>query len=197
MTSFKEKLKELRKETETTQKELADFLNVRNTTVSAWEVGASEPDLTTLLRIAEFFNVTVDELLDGVSSDGFDKNDINTQNIHMNNLKLLRKKHQMTQQQVADAIGIGMQAYAYYEKEERDPSPATLCKLADLFNVTIDELLGRTPISSIFDDARIEQSEIIQLYEQMTPDEQMYLLNSARGIVFAHGAGSANNKKWA
>lgn len=197
MTNFKEKLKELRKETETTQKELAEFLNVRNTTVSAWEVGASEPDLTTILKIAEFFNVTLDELLEKVSTDVIAKNDINAQNIYVNNLKFLRKKRNMTQQQVADAIGIGMQAYSYYEKDERDPSPATLCKLADFFNVTIDELLGRTPISSIFDDARIEQPEILQLYEQMTPDEQMYLLNSARGIVFAHGANSTNNKKWA
>lgn len=121
---------------------------------------------------------------------------VKAKNIYMNNLKLLRKKRNMTQQQVADAIGIGMQAYSYYEKEERDPSPVTLCKLADFFNVSIDELLGRTAIPSIFDDARIEQPEILQLYEQMTPDEQMYLLNSARGIVFAHGANKNNSNKY-
>ncbi len=115
-------------------------------------------------------------------------------NLIMNNLKKLRKKQNLTQQQVADAIGIGMQAYAYYEKEERDPSPDTLCKLADFFSVTVDEILGRTSEPGIFDDARIQKSEIQSLYDQMTPEEQMYLLNSARGIVYAHSISYSNNK---
>lgn len=101
----------------------------------------------------------------------------------MNNLKILRKKQNLTQQQVADAIGIGMQAYAYYEKEERDPSPDTLCKLADFFGVSVDELLGRTLEPDIFDNARIEQPEIMQLYERMTPEEQNNLVNYARGLI--------------
>ncbi len=75
-----------------------------------------------------------------------------------------------------------MQAYAYYEKEERDPSPDTLCRLADFFDVTVDELLGRSS-SDIFDNARIEQPEILQLYERMTPEEQNNLVNYARGII--------------
>lgn len=100
----------------------------------------------------------------------------------MTRLKELRKKQKLTQQQVADAVGIGMQAYAYYEKEERDPSPDTLCRLADFFGVTVDELLGRTS-SDIFDNARIEQPEILQLYERMTPEEQNNLVNYARGLI--------------
>lgn len=100
----------------------------------------------------------------------------------MTRLKELRKKQKLTQQQVADAVGIGMQAYAYYEKEERDPSPDTLCRLADFFDVTVDELLGRSS-SDIFDNARIEQPEILQLYERMTPEEQNNLVNYARGII--------------
>lgn len=101
----------------------------------------------------------------------------------MTRLKELRKKQKLTQQQVADAVGIGMQAYSYYEKEERDPSPNTLCKLADFFDVSVDELLGRTTEPGIFDNARIEQPEILQLYDRMTPDEQNNLVNYARGLI--------------
>lgn len=45
------------------QKDLAKLLNVRNTTVSAWETGDNEPDLKTLAQIAKIFAVTTDYLL--------------------------------------------------------------------------------------------------------------------------------------
>lgn len=73
MTNFKNKLKELRKENNITQKELAKFLNVRNTTISAWEVGDNEPDLTTLVKIAKYFYVTTDYLLGIENEDGTHK----------------------------------------------------------------------------------------------------------------------------
>lgn len=76
MTVFGQKLKELRKEKKMKQKELAQILNVRNTTVSAWEVGDNEPDLATLIRIAKFFNVTTDYLLGLEDEAGYTRNNI-------------------------------------------------------------------------------------------------------------------------
>lgn len=73
-------------------------------------------------------------------------------------------------------------AYGSYEADEREPSLSALNTLADFFGVTIDELLGRTS-SDIFDNARIEQPEILQLYERMTPEEQNNLVNYARGLI--------------
>lgn len=104
-------------------------------------------------------------------------------NTSMNTLRQLRKERRLTQQQVADAIGIGMQAYSYYEKEDRQPSPDTLIKLADFFCVSIDEILGRVSYQDIFDDARIDNPEILRLYAQMSPEEQSNLVNYARGII--------------
>ena len=101
----------------------------------------------------------------------------------MERLKILRKNKGLTQAQVADAVELGRQAYAYYEKGERAPSPETLCKLADFFGVTVDELLGRTP--QLFDDARVERPEIMELYEMMTPQQQSNLINYARGMLAA------------
>lgn len=104
----------------------------------------------------------------------------------MTRLKELRKKQKLTQQQVADAVGIGMQAYAYYEKEERDPSPDILCRLADFFGVTVDEILGRTTEPGIFDDARIPKTEIQELFDALTPAQQNNLINYARGMVVSN-----------
>ena len=88
----------------------------------------------------------------------------------MDRLKIFRKERGLTQTQVADAVGLGRQAYAYYEKGEREPSTETLCKLADFFGVTVDELLGRTP--QLFDDARVERPEVLDLFEQLNVAEQ-------------------------
>ncbi len=46
------------------QRALGEMFGVCNQTVSFWESGSREPDLDHLLKIAKFFNVPVDYLLD-------------------------------------------------------------------------------------------------------------------------------------
>lgn len=58
-----ERLKELRKRDGLSQVEFAKKFNISTGTIGNWETGAREPDATTLLKIAKFFNVTVDYLL--------------------------------------------------------------------------------------------------------------------------------------
>lgn len=58
-------------------------------------------------------------------------------------LKELRRDANKLQKEVANEIGISVQVYCNYEKGQRSPSPETLAKLADYFNVSVDYLLGR------------------------------------------------------
>lgn len=58
-----ENLRRLRKENNMTQEELADRINVSVGVVSKWERGASEPELSCLIAIAEVFKVSVDALI--------------------------------------------------------------------------------------------------------------------------------------
>ena len=60
---FKERLVELRKEKKLTQQDLATKLNTTQRRISHLEKGNAEPDVTTLLRLAEIFNVSTDFLL--------------------------------------------------------------------------------------------------------------------------------------
>lgn len=53
----------LRKEKKLTQKELADALNVSDKAISRWETGGSSPNLEMMLRISEFFNVRLNDLI--------------------------------------------------------------------------------------------------------------------------------------
>lgn len=58
-------------------------------------------------------------------------------------LKALRLKNEMTQKQVASYLHIDRTTYTGYESGKRFPDAQTLCKLADLFAVSVDYLLGR------------------------------------------------------
>ncbi len=56
-------LKTLRQLKNISQRKLGDDLNVCNQTISFWENGSREPDLDTLIQIAEYFDVSLDSLL--------------------------------------------------------------------------------------------------------------------------------------
>ncbi len=58
-------------------------------------------------------------------------------------LRKLRMKHKFTQQKTADILGVTMSSYQKYEQNERFPSYETLIKIADIFDVSTDYLLGR------------------------------------------------------
>ena len=60
---FGVKLKELRIEKGLSQRKLGELLGFCNQTVSFWETGSREPDLDALVKIADFFEVSVDFLL--------------------------------------------------------------------------------------------------------------------------------------
>ena len=57
------RLKELREKKKITMQELGDLLNVSRSTVSLYESRQRQPDLKTLKKIADIFNVSVDYLL--------------------------------------------------------------------------------------------------------------------------------------
>lgn len=58
-------LKELRKEKNMTQEQLAEKLFVAGRTVSRWETGSNLPDLDVLIEIADLYEVDIRELIDG------------------------------------------------------------------------------------------------------------------------------------
>ena len=60
---FNEKLLELRKEKGLSQEELGEKLGVTRQTVSKWELGNTSPKLDDLMKICDFFEISVDELI--------------------------------------------------------------------------------------------------------------------------------------
>lgn len=64
MLKLGENLKRLRVQNEQTQEQLAEALGVSPQAVSRWEKGTTYPDITLLPAIANYFDITTDELLD-------------------------------------------------------------------------------------------------------------------------------------
>lgn len=58
-----ENLQLLRKQKGKTQEELAEVFNVSSQSISKWELGINCPDITMLPKIADYFKVSIDELL--------------------------------------------------------------------------------------------------------------------------------------
>ena len=58
-----ENLQMLRKEKKITQEELAEVFGVTSQSISKWELGLSCPDITLLPKIAQFYEISIDELL--------------------------------------------------------------------------------------------------------------------------------------
>ncbi|PGX01698.1 transcriptional regulator [Bacillus cereus] len=62
MKTLGETLKKLRKSRSLRQADLAHDLNLSRSQINNYENGFSEPDLTTMFRLASYFNVTLDAL---------------------------------------------------------------------------------------------------------------------------------------
>ena len=57
-------------------------------------------------------------------------------------LKELRTQAKLTQQQLGELVGVTKSVVSFYELQERAPSPEVLIKLAGIFHVSTDYLLG-------------------------------------------------------
>ena len=60
---FSVRLKELREKAGYSQYSFADAFNISQSTIGNWEAGTREPKFATMIRLADFFNVSVDYLL--------------------------------------------------------------------------------------------------------------------------------------
>ena len=58
------------------------------------------------------------------------------------NLKIARERKGISQKDMAESIGVAKSTYSLYESGNREPNVQTIKKIADVLNVSADELLG-------------------------------------------------------
>ncbi len=130
---FAQNLKHLRKQKGVNQDELAEVLGVKRPTIGNWETGSREPNINMLVRIAGYFNVTLDELVI--------KNMGPLLPEYAGNLCFLRKQHGMEQTDLADLLGVKVSTVSKYESGKVPASVDKLLILSDYFGVTLDQLV--------------------------------------------------------
>ena len=78
-----------------------------------------------------------------------------------NRLRQLRKDRKLTQQQLAELIGVKNSVISFYEVGERIPSPDVLRKLALALHVTSDYLLGIERTATLDASGLDEQDRLV------------------------------------
>lgn len=86
-------------------------------------------------------------------------------------IKQLRTTKRLTQNQLANRLGLTKSAISAYENSERVPSYDILIKLASLFNVTTDYLLGRK-VEKTIDVSKLSDNDYILICDLVNSLEQ-------------------------
>ena len=97
-----------------------------------------------------------------------------------NNIKAAREKQGLTQQECADLFDVKLRAWQTYEQGVSEPKFEVLCKIADLFGVTTDYLLGREPAPDPFADLNLNkesEEDVIDKYMSLPPNIRACLMD--------------------
>lgn len=88
-----------------------------------------------------------------------------------------RKRLGMTQEQLAQRVGVSAQAVSKWENNLSCPDITILPELASIFGISVDELLGRTPPK----EERVHEAEVIK------PEEKEHILDYTIGSAARSG----------
>lgn len=99
----------------------------------------------------------------------------------MNNFRKARKNLGLTQEDVAEKVGVTRPAYIRYETGERECSFSTLRKLADIFGVSTDYLLGNDAAPPL----PAGESRLLELFRSLPDASKQALLMVAQQLQVA------------
>ena len=162
-----EKILELMKSQNVTAAKLTKETNLPNSAITEWKKGKSKPSLDAIVKIADYFNVSVDYILDRTD---------------MTRMKELRTEKGLSQKDVASSLGITQQAYANYERMARQADYETLKKLSAIFDCSIDYLLGTSDNPAHTQDTNSVDEEVVvycrngkTIRKKLTKEQMDYL----------------------
>jgi transcriptional regulator with XRE-family HTH domain len=103
----------------------------------------------------------------------------------------LRDRRGWTQEELSQALGISRASLSHYEKNRREPDSETLTKFADVFNVSLDYLVGRTDnpnlvmdedVGQFVDQLELSDEEILSKFT-LTIDGRKLTADEARRFI--------------
>lgn len=93
------------------------------------------------------------------------------------NLRLLRENHGVSQQKLAEAIGLTQQSINKYENHKIEPDIATLMLIADFFHTSVDYLIGHTEAQAEHEGVPVyrlnaDEVKLVNQYRQLSLKEK-------------------------
>lgn len=138
-------LKGLREDNDKTQKDMADILNVKRGTYASWECGSDIIPIEHLYKIANYYNASIDYILNISSKNEKLNNNKTIDKIKVGEkLKLIRKEQNLTQMKFANSIGINQSTWWAYENSVNMITTSTLHEISRKYNYSIDWILDRS-----------------------------------------------------
>lgn len=137
-------LRESREILDLKQKDIAKLFNVNFTTVSGWETGKDTIPIKRLIDYANHYSYSLDYLF------GLTKKNIKYKPLKIDldliakNLRILRKKNKLTQDELAKKMNTHQASYSHYENATNLIPTVFLYNLTEIYKpFSIDELFGR------------------------------------------------------
>lgn len=93
------------------------------------------------------------------------------------NLKRLRVSKGLSQNKLAEIIGISQQSVNKYENHNIEPDIDTLCALADYFSTSVDYLIGHSDIDHKIEkitpfDLNDDEAKLVKAYRKLSKSEK-------------------------
>ena len=98
-----------------------------------------------------------------------------------------RKARGMTQQQLADKLGISKRMVAHYESNTEGPSIERVTEIAEALNVTASYLLGESTLKAIRDDMPPQLRSHVRTIRELSPRDRKKVLEYAELLAKANG----------
>lgn len=172
------KLRTLRLNHGMTQAYLADILGISRPYYALVESGKKRISLQYAKKLADLFQISLDEVY-GIETNGIAQNPIFYESAPITNLEILRRAYHMTQEELAEKLGISRQFYNLCEKGKRKMGIEPMLRCAQIFHIPADKLLKNNLIADIF---KLPAGFVYDLL-QLTDDEIEGLWRSIRRPV--------------
>lgn len=133
------RLASLRKEKGLTQRDLAAALGISKTSVANYETGTRKVSLTLLKSFADFFDVSLNELMGVAPQEGDD-----LRMTIAGNLRACRSAMDLSREEISAEIGISVEDLKRYERGGGDMPLPVIIQLAKFYQTSLDNLVGLT-----------------------------------------------------
>lgn len=192
--NFGQILKQLRITKGLTQNELAKILDVSKSNISKYEAGSVEPNMSVLIRISEYFEVSVDYLLGKNAKNEsapekennfffFDENSL-LQNTFAKRLKTAIEDKGLTENEFKERISLGCEKVTLFLEGNGEPTADDLIELSQFLDTSIDYLLGQVPkVSNI-------EKKMLNAFVKLNIDNQDILIGKAKEMIKEQESGS-------